>query len=299
MNRLPDLDRSVIVLDGGLATELERRGRDISGPLWSARVLRDAPEAIESLHYDYFAAGAQVAISASYQAPQSLLQRSVDLAVAARSRCSRAHGLDQRELFVAASVGPYGAHLHDGSEYRGNYGVGVERLIAFHEPRIEALARSGADLLACETIPSLIEVEALLGVLARFPEIPAWISFTTPDGVRSSEGQPLTDCARRLDSVSPVVALGVNCLNPDLAAKALRALQAGTSKPLVVYPNSGEHWNAKSEIWTGRSSECGLADQVPAWIAAGARLIGGCCRTGPAEIARMRAVCDGVQNPLR
>src|SRR5215207_4492617 len=164
------------LLDGGLATELEHRGFDISGPLWSARVLREAPQAIEQVHYDYFAAGADFAISASYQASYAgyaasgladdetaaLLRRSVSLAQSARARyredSRRSNDPQAQErlerLRVAASVGPYGATLHDGSEYRGNYGLTVEELIAFHERRFAILAESGADLLACETIPS-------------------------------------------------------------------------------------------------------------------------------------------------
>jgi homocysteine S-methyltransferase len=183
--------------------------------------------------------------------------------------------------------------LHDGSEYRGNYGLSIEQLVAFHEARVDVLARCGADLLACETMPSWIEVEALLTVLKRFPGMPAWISFTSADGVHTSEGQPLLECARKLDAVPSVVAIGVNCVSPDLVGPALRLLRGGTRKPLVAYPNSGEHWDGHSQVWTGGGSNCELSDRVPEWIAAGARLIGGCCRTGPAEIARIRAVCDG------
>jgi homocysteine S-methyltransferase len=297
------------LLDGGLATELEHRGFDISGPLWSARVLREAPQAIEQVHYDYFAAGADFAISASYQASYTgyaasgltddettaLLRRSVSLARSARARYredslrSNDPQAQQRleRLRVAASVGPYGATLHDGSEYRGNYGLSVEKLIAFHERRFAILAESGADLLACETIPSLDEARALAQLLRNYPRQSAWMSFTSRDGVHTAEGAPLTECGRFLDSIANVVAIGVNCVDPNVVTRAIHELRAGTAKPIVVYPNSGEHWIASTGQWTGRAHRSQLAELTPEWISAGAQWIGGCCRTRPADIAEM------------
>ena len=201
----------LIVLDGGLATELERRGYDISGSLWSARVLRESPEAIEQLHYDYYAAGACCAITASYQASYegfaavgleedettALLRLSVELAKSARARYQLDHPEDRRRLYVAASIGPYGATTHDGAEYRGDYGLSVEKLLAFHSRRFGILAATGADFLACETIPLLDEARALAALLAENPRTIAWMSFTSPDGVHTSHGEPLTECARR------------------------------------------------------------------------------------------------------
>jgi homocysteine S-methyltransferase len=204
-----------MILDGGLATELEARGCDISGSLWSARVLRTSPEAIEQLHYDFYAAGADCATTASYQASYEgfagigldddettrLLRLSVELARSARSRYRQSHPEDRRELFVAASVGPYGAILHDGSEYRGDYGLSAAQLVAFHARRFEVLASAGADFLACETIPVLEEARAFVELLARHPESQAWLSFTSPDGVHTSYGEPLVECARLIDPV--------------------------------------------------------------------------------------------------
>ena len=300
----------VVVLDGGLATELEARGCDISGSLWSARVLRSNPEAIERLHYDYYAAGARVAITASYQASYEgfaaagiddeettrLLRLSVELARSARVRYRRDHPDDRRELLVAASVGPYGATTHDGAEYRGDYGLSVEQLVAFHERRFGVLAAAGADLLACETIPVLDEARAYSQLLGRHPATRAWLSFTSPDGVRTSHGEPLADCARLADGVASVLAVGVNCVKPEIVGEAIRSLKTGTGKPIVVYPNSGERWDAGDESWHGRPADLSLGTLAPQWIATGARLVGGCCRTGPSDIAALaRAVARAPQ----
>ena len=290
-----------MVLDGGLATELERRGHDVSGALWSAEVLRSAPEAIEQLHYDYFAAGARCAISASYQASYegfaalgldagettALLRRSVELAQSARTRYRRDHPADRRKLYVAASIGPYGAITHDGAEYRGDYGLTKEQLIEFHARRFEVLATSGADFLACETIPLLDEALALATLLAQHPDVLAWMSFTTRNGTHTSHGEHLTECARLLDRAPNVIAIGVNCVRPEVVGDAIGALRAGTSKAIVVYPNSGEQWDGKARSWHGSWNHDSLAALAPQWVSAGARIIGGCCRIGPREIAAL------------
>ncbi len=292
-----------VVLDGGLATELEARGCDISGPLWSARALREHPGAIERLHYDYFAAGAEVAITASYQASYEgfegfgigaeettrLLRLAVGLACDARARFRRDHPGDARGLLVAASVGPYGAVSHDGNEYRGDYELGVDGLVAFHARRFEVLAGAGADLLACETIPVLDEARAYAQLLAAFPGARAWWSFTSPDGENTSHGELLADCARFADGVAGVVAVGVNCVKPEVVAAAIRAFKAGTAKPVVVYPNSGQRWSAGDESWHGEAGRESLATLAPGWVRQGARLVGGCCRVGPGQIAALAA----------
>jgi homocysteine S-methyltransferase len=294
-----------LILDGGLATELERRGYDISGPLWSARVLSDAPEAIEQLHYDYYASGAECVTSASYQASlggfaqlglarkesTELLERSVALACRARERYDRAHGLDTTR-YVAASVGPFGAARHDGSEYHGNYGMSEAQLLEFHAERFAVLAESGADVLACETIPSLAEARALVQLIGT-QTTPAWLSVTSRDGRATAHGEPLADVARLVDDVQNIAAVGVNCVHPDVVLAAIRELRAATDKPIVVYPNSGERWNAERRAWEGNPGS-DLAALAPDWVEAGATLIGGCCRTGPADIARLaRTIARG------
>jgi homocysteine S-methyltransferase len=270
-------------------------------------VLRSAPDAIEQLHYDYYAAGARIAITASYQAsyegfaavgidaPETtrLLQLSVALASSARARYQRDHPDDLRELLVAASVGPYGATTHDGAEYRGDYGLTVDALFDFHARRFAVLAGAGADFLACETIPVLEEARAYVRLLQKHDGTRAWLSFTSPDGIHTSHGEPLAECARLVDSVPGVIAVGVNCVKPEVVAEAIRSLRRGTAKPIVVYPNSGERWSAGDESWHGAPGREGLAELAPGWVKAGARLIGGCCRVGPRQIAALREAMPG------
>ena len=298
-----------LILDGGLATELERRGHDVSGPLWSARLLADAPEAIEQLHYDYFDAGARCVISASYQASfegfaalgldddetEALLVRSIALARGARERYASSPGAghDSRARYVAASVGPYGATRHDGSEYHGEYGLSVAQLIAFHARRFQVLAESDADVVACETIPSLEEVRALLALARDHPGTHAWVSCTSHDGAHTAHGEPLGEVARLADDVENVVAVGVNCVRPEVVLPSIRALRGGTDKPIVAYPNSGEQWNAERRGWDGSPSAM-LEQLAPSWVEAGARIVGGCCRTGPAQIAWLARHLDGA-----
>lgn len=296
--------KDVIILDGALATELERRGADLKDPLWSAKILLEAPALIRQLHYDYFVAGADVAITASYQASfpglaarglnaeqsADLMRLSVQLADQARADY-RAHQADnamaQRPLLVAASVGPYGAYLHDGSEYRGDYGLTLEQLMAWHRPRLAVLATSGADLLACETIPSLAEGEALVRVLAEFPDTAAWLSFSCADGAHVCHGERFADCVAMAAASPQIVAIGVNCTPPRYIEALLQEAATVTQKPLLTYPNSGEHWDAATQCWLPGSGVADFAAAAQRWRTAGARLIGGCCRTTPADIAAL------------
>jgi homocysteine S-methyltransferase len=293
------------VLDGGLATELERVGADLSGGLWSARILAERPEMIREVHRAYFEAGADVAITASYQASYAgyaaiglgreetdrLLRRSVELAREARVAAAPT----DRPRWIAASVGPYGATLHDGSEYHGEYGLSIRELREFHAERLRVLAGAGADLLACETIPSLDEARALAGVLSEVPEARAWISFTSRDDRHTAHGEPLADCATILDAQPQVVAIGVNCVRPEHAASLIREIRRSTAKPIVVYPNSGEVWDAAAQRWTGSAAGAPFRDLVREWISAGATWIGGCCRTTPATIAEIRATLQSSE----
>ena len=281
-----------VVLDGGLATLLEKRGHDLSSDLWSARLLRDDPQAIERAHREFFAAGAEVATTASYQVSfegfgaagagrdevERLLRLSVELASAARDAVAP-------DGWVAASVGPYGAVLADGSEYRGDYDLDVAGLRAFHRPRLDvlgAMVGDRADVLAVETIPCLAEVEAVLAELDG-SGVPAWLSLSAADG-RTCAGEPLEQAFAMAADVAEIVAVGVNCTSPRDAGAAVPL--AGVSGPAVVYPNSGQSWNAETRAWEGRSAF--EPDDVSAWVAAGARLVGGCCRVGTQDIALLR-----------
>ncbi|MEV7684757.1 homocysteine S-methyltransferase [Streptomyces bungoensis] len=287
------LAAGTVVLDGGLSNQLESAGHDLSDELWSARLLAERPEAVADAHLAYFTAGADVAITASYQATfegfarrgtgraeaARLLALSVDLAREAARR-ARAAGA-ARPLWVAASVGPYGAMLADGSEYRGRYGLGVDELERFHRPRMEVLAAAAPDVLALETVPDAEEAAALLRAV-RGLGVPAWLSYTV-DGRHTRAGQPLEEAFAQAADVDEIIAVGVNCCAPRDVEYAARVAARVTGKPVVVYPNSGETWDARARAWRGRSTFG--AEQVRGWRDAGARLVGGCCRVGPQGIA--------------
>ena len=297
------ISRSPVVLDGGLATRLEARGNDLSSALWSARLLADDPDEIVAAHADFFAAGAQVATSASYQASfdgfgalgiggdeaAELMRRSVVLAARARDEAASD---DAGPRWVAASVGPYGAVLADGSEYRGDYGMGVAELRAWHRPRLAVLADAGADVLAVETIPCTAEAEALLAEIEG-TGVPAWLSLTgtVRDGVALTRaGEPLADVFAMAADVAEIIAVGVNCCDATGAAALVSLAVARSGKPGVVYPNSGEGWDAERRRWTGPGTFS--PELVGAWDDAGAALIGGCCRVTPEAIAAIRARLD-------
>ncbi|EXU73634.1 homocysteine S-methyltransferase [Erwinia mallotivora] len=292
-----------LVLDGAMATELEARGCDLTDALWSAKVLIENPELIYQVHLDYFNAGAQVAITASYQAtPQGFAQRGLSEAdslqliarsveLACRARADYLAGHPQAALLIAGSVGPYGAFLADGSEYRGDYSLPVPQMMDFHRPRIRALVDAGVDILACETLPSYAEIDALVTLLKEFPSTPAWFTFTLRDSQHLSDGTPLSQLVALLDSCPQAVALGVNCIALDEVTPALQTLSCLTAKPLVVYPNSGEQYDAISKTWHSEASSCSLTDFLPTWQQLGAKLIGGCCRTTPADIAAIARCC--------
>ena len=277
----------VVVLDGGLATELERRGNDLSSVLWSARLLRDDPDEIVAVHRAFTAAGAEVAITASYQVSferlgdeaEVLLRRSVELA--------RRAGQD----WVAASVGPYGAMLADGSEYRGDYGLSVADLRRFHRRRLGVLAEAGADVLAVETIPCLAEVEAVLAELDDLGA-PAWLSLSCV-GRWTRAGEPAEEAFAMARDCSAVFAVGVNCTAPADVPDLVGLATARSGKAAVAYPNSGEVWDAARRAWSGRSAFD--PTEVQAWIGEGARLVGGCCRVGPADVA---AIAEAVRRRL-
>ncbi len=289
-----------ILLDGALATELERHGSNLDDPLWSARVLLEEPEQIHRVHADYFKIGADCAITASYQASVTgfgsrgikedeaveLIKQTVYLAQQARAETGQAadHAL------IAGSIGPYGAYLSDGSEYVGHYGVDDAQLEAFHRPRIEALIEAGADMLAFETIPSLQEAKVLFRLLEEFPEQSAWLAFSLRDATHISEGTPLSECMEALGDHPQLAAVGANCFPASIATDFITALKQLTDVPIIVYPNSGEQYDPISKTWSGEAVCTAFEDIAPEWYAAGARLIGGCCRTTPEQIEKVRKV---------
>jgi homocysteine S-methyltransferase len=290
----------VMILDGGLATELEQFGCDLRDELWSAKVLIEAPDLIKQVHAAYYRAGADCAITASYQATfegfarrgyshaeaAQFMRLAVQLAVEARDEfwADPANRVGRPRPLVAASIGSYGAFLADGSEYTGDYDISEEALIAFHRPRLAILAATNADLLACETVPCLLEAQALTHLLREFPDRHAWISFSARDSTHTCHGELLADCAAWLDPHQQIVAVGVNCSAPRFIPDLVRASRAATHKPIVVYPNSGEVYHPEDHSWTGFTEARAYADQARGWHANGAQIIGGCCRTTPAEI---------------
>ncbi len=303
MSRLDVLlrSRSVVLLDGGLASELERHGHDLRDPLWSAKLLLEDPAAIARVHRDYLGAGADIITTATYQATfAGLAARGLDARAAAeRMRLAVRLGRDacaaagRADALVAASVGSYGAFLADGSEYRGDYALDVDALVAFHLPRLEVLAPL-ADVIACETVPCLAEARALARCLSQLPDdVAAWVAFSCRDERAVCHGEPLAECVAALLEVPQLAAVGINCTAPAvtaaLVARARAACAASRRPPVVIaYPNSGERYDGS---WHGAPTSVeAFAALAADWVAAGARIVGGCCRTGPEHIAALRAL---------
>jgi homocysteine S-methyltransferase len=298
----PDL-RTLRVLDGGMATELERRGCDISGPLWSAHVLDTAPEKIVEVHLNYLRAGADCISTVSYQVsamgyaelgrPDAdaarAMRESVALAEAAREEYRRE---SDRPVLIAASLGPYGAALHNGAEFHGRYHVSFDQLVEFHTERLAVIADSAADLVALETVPSLEEGRAIAAALAEFANMSAWVSFTCRDAAHVAHGEPLAECVALLEALPQVVAVGINCTAPHLIGSLIGEAKAAMTKPVFVYPNSGELWDAASRCWHGTSSVAEFAERARGWYFAGAHAVGGCCRTTPIHIRAIREALD-------
>ena len=288
--------RGIHVIDGGLATELEYQGARIDGPLWSAHVLEDQPEKLLAVHRAYIAAGAECIATCSYQvsrmgyaevgltaerADRALL-RSVEIARAAIAE------FPGRHVLVAGSLGPYGAALHNGGEYHGNYDCSFDDLVRFHRERIEVFAKaSGArqpDLLAFETLPSLEEARAVGKALSDWPDLQAWFSFSCRDEGHVSHGERVADCSALVATFPQTVAIGVNCVPPKWIPSLIGELRVGSNKPVLVYPNSGEGWDAARRSWTGNTDPADFGAQAAEWFHAGAQMVGGCCRTRPEHI---------------
>jgi homocysteine S-methyltransferase len=296
-----ELLRGIHVIDGGLASELEYLGARIDGPLWSAHVLEDEPEKVSAVHRAYIQAGSQCIATCSYQVSRmgyaeiglpperadGALLRSVALA---RSVVAEFPG---RRVLVAASLGPYGAALHNGAEYHGNYNCSYADLVRFHSERIAVLASAtgpqapdllAPDLLAFETFPSLEEVRAVGEALAPWPMMSAWFSFSCRDDKHVSHGERVRDCVSLVAALPQTVAIGVNCVPPRWLPSLIAELRTASSKPVLVYPNSGEVWDAEARCWTGTTDPADFGEMAAGWFAAGAQIVGGCCRTRPAHI---------------
>jgi homocysteine S-methyltransferase len=297
------------VLDGGMASELEFLGANITGPLWSAHVLEDAPEKVIAVHRAYLEAGADILLTASYQVSRkgytelgldpkradAALLRSVQLARTARAE------FPARSVMIAASLGPYGAALHNGSEYHGNYDCSLDDLVQFHRERIAILAESEADLLAFETIPSFEEARAIGVALEPCPDLAAWFSFVCPayraESLQVAHGELLRDCATLVASFPQTVAVGINCTQPTWISRLVAELREASTQPIVVYPNSGEDWDAEARCWTGQSDPAEFGKQAGQWYADGVQLVGGCCRTRPEHVRKITATRESFTAP--
>ena len=293
-----------LILDGGLATRLEAQGCDIGNALWSASLLQTNPDEIVAATRAYLEAGAECVASASYQASREgfatvglsamaadeLMLLSVTLAERARDEYLKAHPERTFVPLIAASLGPYGAMLHDGSEYKGDYGVAAETLREFHAPRLALFEDSGADVLALETIPSRPEAEVLAALLADCAT-PAWISFSCRDGAHVVDGTPIEDVAALFDEHPRVAAVGINCTAPQFAPELVRRIRAVVpGKAVMADPNSGETYHVEDNSWSGTVTPGDCAAAARSWVEAGASIVGGCCRMGPEHIQAMRKV---------
>lgn len=275
----------LVILDGGLSTQLAELGQDTSGALWTGRALLENPSAVTRAHADFVDAGADVVISASYQLSregferEGLSREDADAALRASTQAARAAvaGSDAR---VAASVGPFGAILHDGSEYRGNYGRTRQELADFHAERLAVLAETAPDLLAVETIPDVVEAEAIVDVLAEHGSLPAWMTFSAVDGAHVCAGQRIEEAVAVASSCPSIIGVGVNCTDPRYITELVTRIAGVTSLAIVVYPNAGGTWDAEREAWQGVGDGSAFPQAwVDEWVAAGARAIGGCCGT--------------------
>ncbi|WP_333803845.1 homocysteine S-methyltransferase [Sulfurospirillum sp.] len=295
--------QKVLIIDGAFGTELERKGYDINDSLWSAKFLMEKPEAIGEVHKDYLEAGSDCVTTASYQATyegfmkrgmseaeaKALIQSSVKIAQNVRDdfwKDSKNHTKRQKPL-VAASVGPYGAYLADGSEFTGNYGLSVEELMRFHRKRLATLIEAKPDLLACETIPCLMEVRALCALLKEYPEVSSWVSFSAKDGTHINSGESVRECAQFLEAQKQIVAIGINCTAPQYIESLISEIKAVSSKPIIVYPNGGSTYNALTKTWDGISKSTSYGKMAYGWFQKGAKIIGGCCQTTPEDIAQI------------
>ena len=310
MGRLKELlaQKQILVLHGPLGTELEAMGYDVSGKLWSAKYLLEKPEVIQELHEIYLNNGSNILTTSTYQAtipgleaaglnPEQaadIICLTVQLAHQARDNYWQNLSDEQKTQtiypLISGDVGPYAAYLADGSEYNGQYGkVSLQELKDFHRPRIQLFLEQEVDMLALETIPNRLEVQALTELLSEeFPQVEAYMSFTAQETGKITDGTSLTDVITLVEDCTSILAVGFNCTQPRLYYELLQELRTLTTKPLFTYPNSGETYDGATQtLHYSHEGEGSLVEQSLNWIHLGAQIVGGCCRTRPAEIAAL------------
>ena len=298
------LTNNPVVLDGAMSTPLEKLGADTNNDLWTAKALIDNEELVYEVHKMYFEAGADLIITDTYQAnvqafekvgysekeARNLIKKAVKIAQKARDDYENRTG---KHNYIAGTIGPYGAYLANGSEYRGDYELSVEEYQQFHLPRIEELVNAEVDILAIETQPKLDEVLAILELLKeKYPQQKVYVSYTLSDDDTISDGTPLPRAIHALEDYSQVIAVGINCVKLELVEPALKNMKEITDKHLIVYPNSSAVYDPKSTTWSQPKTSATFEELIPNWYEAGARIIGGCCTTGPKEI---KAVADFIK----
>ncbi len=291
-----------LVLDGPMGTELERRGYDVNDALWSAKFLKENPEAIRQIHYDYFKAGSDIVTCASYQASvagftdhgcteaeaEEMIAISMQLAVKAREEWWENEGKEFGRPYplVAGDIGPYGAYLADGSEYTGAYNRTEEEYRAFHFRRMQILKEQGADIFAIETCPKIEEAVSCARMLEEL-DCDYWISFSYRNEREINDGTSIEEVVNALKDFPHLKAVGVNCTPPQYVSAIIKKYRALTDIPVCVYPNSGEIYDGIQKMWHGSPDGITFRNRVPGWIEDGAELLGGCCRTVPDDIARI------------
>ncbi len=304
MNKIKEIlkNQKILIIDGATGTELERKGYDINDSLWSAKFLMENPKAICEVHTDYLNAGSDCITTLSYQATfegfkerglnelqaKELLQSSIKLAIEARDEFWKNNQSAKRiKPLVAASVGPYGAYLADGSEFRGNYALSEDELVSFHRKRMESLIEAKPDLLACETVPCLIEAKAYVKLLEEFPDTQAWISFSAKDGKHINSGESIKECAKFLDDKEQISAIGINCTAPEYIESLINEIKEVSSKPIIVYPNGGAAYDGETKTWSTQANTKDYGKMAFMWYEKGANVIGGCCQTTPNDIEQI------------
>ncbi len=288
-----------LILDGAVATELEKKGANLNDSLWSAKILLEQPELIKETYLEYLEAGADIICTATYQATFegfrnkgiekkkaiALFKLSVELAQEARA--IHQDKSQNNNQFIAASIGPYGAYLADGSEYTGDYPIRKKELIAFHQERLELMIELGVDLLLFETIPNMEETIGLVELLSDLPAIPVLFSFSCKDAEHIRDGSPLSEAGAIAASSPQIVAVGVNCIQPSLVSPAISNLNKTLNKPLLAYPNNGDLWDAANKCWIDGEKEAQTTCLWENWVENGVKILGGCCRTTPVDISHL------------
>ena len=290
-----------LVIDGGISNELEALGCDLNHDLWTSRLLDSDEEAIRQVHLNYMRAGAQCVASASYQASipglmnhgysheeaRSLIQKSISLVSEARTTFYEEND-NHHEVNIVGSIGPYGAYLADGSEYKGNYGLTHDQLNDFHEERLQLFIESDADIIAFETIPDYTEAQ-VIAQLSQNISKPSWISFSCKDDHHISDGTPLSECGQLFRSHPSVFAIGANCIPPDYVPGVLNTLKENVgNKKIIIYPNSGGHYDSNGKKWYANDEKFALKNHADEWINLGADILGGCCKIGAEEIGELK-----------